>query len=203
MTAQEPELVAALRPVVTAFEALGIPYCVGGSVASGVFGEPRQTLDADLVAAVVGKHVGPLAGRLKDVYYVDEPMMLRAIAAQSSFNLIHLPTMLKVDVFVSWRSEFARSQFDRRIRASISKEAPLEVYLASPEDTILAKLDWYRQGGGTSDRQWRDVLGVLKVQAGRLDRAYLRDWAARLNVASLLDRALEDAGLPPDSVSQP
>jgi hypothetical protein len=195
MRQQEPELVAALRPVVTAFEALGIQYCVGGSVASGVFGEPRQTLDADLVAAVLGKHVAPLAERLKDQFYVDEPMMLRAITAQSSFNLIHLPTMLKVDVFVSWRSEFAQSELGRRIRASISREVPLEVFLASPEDIILAKLDWYRQGGGTSDRQWRDVLGVLKVQGERLDRAYLREWAARLNVADLLRHALEDAGL--------
>ncbi len=88
MTADEPELVAALRPVVTAFEALDIPYCVGGSIASGVFGEPRQTLDADLVAAVLGAHVDPLAERLQDRYYVDAPMMRRAIAAQSSFNLI-------------------------------------------------------------------------------------------------------------------
>jgi len=108
-----------------------------------------------------------------------------------------------VDVFVSWRSEFARSQLDRRIRASISREAALEVFLASAEDTILAKLDWYRRGGGTSDRQWRDVLGVLKVQAETLDRAHLREWAARLGVADLLCRAVDDAGLPPDPSSQP
>jgi hypothetical protein len=203
MTPQEPELVAALRPVVTVLEDLAIQYCVGGSVASGVYGELRQTLDADLVAAVFGKHVAPLAERLKGQFYVDEPMILRAITAQSSFNLIHLPTMLKVDVFVSWRTDFARSQLNRRIRASISLEAPLEVFLASPEDTILAKLDWYRQGGGTSDRQWRDVLGVLKVQAERLDRAYLREWAARLDVAELLRRAVDDAGLPPDPSSPP
>jgi hypothetical protein len=95
----------------------------------------------------------------------------------------------------SWRSEFARSQFERRIRRDIGMTEPLEVALATPEDTILAKLDWYRQGGEVSDRQWRDVLGVLKVQAEALDLAYLRQWATRLRLADLLVRALDDSGM--------
>ena len=175
-----------------------LPINICGSVASGVFGEPRLTLDADIVAALWGRHVGPLVTSLSGDYYVDEPMVLRAIENQSSFNLIHLATMVKVDVYVSWRSDFARSQFGRRVRANISTETPLDIYLASAEDTILSKLDWHRQGGSVSDRQWRDVLGVLKVQAGALDRDYLRDWAARLNLTDLLRRAIDDAGLPPD-----
>ena len=104
--------------------------------------------------------------------------------------------MVKIDIYISWRSEFAQSQFARRIRANLSSERPLDAYLASPEDTVLAKLDWYRKGGCVSDRQWRDVLGVLKIQAGALDRAYLMDWASRLNLTDLLRRALGDAGLP-------
>jgi len=175
-----------------------LPINICGSVASGVFGEPRLTLDADIVAALWGRHVDPLVTSLSGDYYVDEPMVLRAIENQSSFNLIHLATMVKVDVYVSWRSDFARSQFGRRVRANISTETPLDIYLASAEDTILSKLDWHRQGGSVSDRQWRDVLGVLKVQAGALDRDYLRDWAARLNLTDLLRRAIDDAGLPPD-----
>ena len=199
MNQHEIELFAALRPVIAAFDALEVQYYVGGSVASGVFGEPRQTLDADIIAALFGRHVPLLAERLRSEFYVDEPTILRAIEHQTSFNLIHLPTAVKIDVYVSWRSEFARSQFTRRIRASLPPEMPLEVYLATPEDTVLAKLDWYRQGGCVSDRQWRDVLGVLKVQAEALDRAYLRDWAQRLNLTDLLRRALDDAGLPPES----
>jgi hypothetical protein len=199
MNPPEIELFAAVRPVIAALEQLEVPYCIGGSVASGVFGEPRQTLDADIVAALLARHVPLLAARLRGEFYVDEPMMLQAIENHASFNFIHLPTMVKIDVYVAWRSEFARSQFARRVRANLSTGTSLEVYLASPEDTVLAKLDWYRQGGCVSDRQWRDVLGVLKVQGTALNRAYLRDWAARLDVAELLRRAIEDAGLPPDS----
>jgi len=198
MSPQETELFSAIRPVVAALQQCDVAYYVCGSVASGVFGEPRQTLDADIVAAMWGRHVAPLVSRLAGDYYVDEPMILRAIEHQSSFNLIHLATMVKVDIYVSWRSDFARSQFGLRVRANISTDTPLEIYLASAEDTILSKLDWYRQGGSVSDRQWRDVLGVLKVQAGTLDRAYLRDWAARLDLTDLLRRAIDDAGLPPD-----
>jgi hypothetical protein len=198
MNQHEIELFAAVRPVITAFEQLEVPYCIGGSVASGVFGEPRQTLDADIVAALLGRHVSPLAERLRKEFYVDEPTMLGAIENQSSFNFIHLQTMVKIDVYVSWRSDFARSQLARRIRANLSSETPLDAYLATPEDTVLAKLDWYRRGGCVSDRQWRDVLGVLKVQATALDRAYLRDWAARLDLTDLLRRAIDDAGLRPE-----
>lgn len=198
MNQQEAELFAALRPIVAAFHRLEVEYYVGGSVASGVLGEPRQTLDADLIAALFARHASPLVETLRGEFYTDRPAILSAIEHQSSFNLIHLQTMVKVDVFVSWRSDFARSQFARRIRANLSSTEPLEVFLASAEDTVLAKLEWYRQGGEVSDRQWRDVLGVLKVQGDALDRVYLREWAARLALSDLLRQACDDAGLPSD-----
>ena len=142
------------------------------------------------------RHATPLVEALQGEYYANLTSILGAIEHQSSFNLIHLCTMVKVDVYVSWRSDFARSQFARRIRANLSAEGPpLEVYLASAEDTVLAKLDWYRQGGCVSDRQWRDVLGVLKVQSQSVDLPYLRDWAARLGLTDDLHRACVEAGL--------
>jgi hypothetical protein len=88
------------------------------------------------------------------------------------------------------------SQFARRQKKSVGQTAPLELFFASAEDTVLAKLDWYRQGGCVSDRQWRDVLGVLKVQAGALDHLYLAHWAGELGVTQLLHRALDEAGMP-------
>ena len=117
---------------------------------------------------------------------------------QASFNLIHRDSMSKLDVFVVWRTEFGRTQLDRRQRTQVGGADPLQVFIASAEDTILAKLDWYHRSGCVSDRQWRDVIGVLKVQSGRLDLAYLRDGAARLGLTNLLRRALVNAGLPTD-----
>ena len=191
----ETELLLALGRVVAAFDALGVEYLVGGSMASSVFGEPRQTMDADLVARLYERHAGPLVERLTDEFYAHLPGIVSAIQTQGCFNLIHLETVTKVDVFVRWRDPFAQSQFARRQRKSVGQSSPLELFFASAEDTILAKLEWYRKGGCVSDRQWRDLLGVLKVQGEALDQAYLMDWANRLGLADLLERALDEADL--------
>jgi hypothetical protein len=196
MNEGETELLAAVARVVRAFDMLEVDYLMGGSVASSVFGEPRQTVDADLVARLLDRHAEPLVRQLIDEFYADLPAIRSAIQTQSCFNLIHLATMTKVDVFVRWRDPFGQSQFARRQKKSVGQAAPLELYFATAEDTVLAKLDWYRKGGGVSDRQWRDLLGVLKIQAAALDRAYLVHWARELGVAELLQRALNEAGLP-------
>jgi hypothetical protein len=195
MNEGETELLAAVARVVAAFEVLGVNYLVGGSLASSVFGEPRQTVDADLVARLLARHAESLVERLAGEFYVHLPAIMTAIETQGCFNLIHLETMTKVDVFVRWRDPFAQSQLARRQKKSVGESAPLELFFASAEDTVLAKLDWYRKGGCVSDRQWRDLLGVLKVQAGMLDRDYLVRWAGELGVTELLQRALGEAGL--------
>lgn len=195
MNEGETELLAAIDRVVRVFDALGVEYLVGGSIASSLFGEPRQTIDADLIARLFRRHAEPLAQRLAGEFYADALTIRTAIENQTCFNLIHLQSMTKVDVFVRWRDPFGQSQLARRQRKSVGESAPLELYFASAEDTVLAKLEWYRKGGGTSDRQWRDVLGVLKVQAQALDRAYLTNWSRTLRVDDLLQRALNEAGL--------
>ena len=195
MSSGQSELLLATARVVAAFEKLGIDYLVGGSIASSVFGEPRQTLDADLIARLFGRHIELLIEILASEFYTDLPAITAAVQNQGSFNLIHLETATKVDVFVRWRDEFGQSQLERRRRMSVGESPPLDFYFASPEDTVLAKLEWYCKGGGVSDRQWRDLLGVLKVQGPTLDQNYLNEWARKLKVENLLVRALDEAGL--------
>jgi hypothetical protein len=195
MTEGETELLLAVRRVVAVLDEIEVDYFVGGSIASSVFGEPRQTLDADLVARLLGRHAKPLVERLCKEFYVDLPAIEAAIQRQGSFNLIHLETVTKVDMFVRWRDPFGQSQFARRQKKSVGQVAPTDLFFASAEDTVLAKLEWYRKGGGVSDKQWRDLLGVIKIQGRTLDQAYLAEWAGQLGVADLLERALQQADL--------
>ncbi|NLY02450.1 MAG: hypothetical protein GXY83_40725 [Rhodopirellula sp.] len=184
-----------MLPVAGALERLGIAYFVGGSVASTAHGYPRSTVDADLVADVQFGHVAALVAALEADYYIDAEMVREAIADRSCFNVIHLPTMFKVDVFVSKNRAFDREVFARKARRAVDPGEPeSELFLASAEDIILAKLEWYRLGNEVSERQWRDVQGVVKMQWQRLDRAYLAKWAAALEVADLLERAWHEAG---------
>jgi len=187
------QVLAAISPIIEALEQLGVSYHIGGSVASSVYGILRATIDADLVADLRVEHVRPLVMQLKTDYYIDEDMIRDAIKRRSSFNVIHLDTMLKVDVFIPKSRLFDQEEL-RRSQQEVLLEGTRPFSVASPEGTILNKLEWYRMGGEVSDRQWNDILGVLKVQGTDLDMIYLQKWAANLNVTDLLERALIDAG---------
>jgi hypothetical protein len=190
------EVFQVTRLVVAALDSVGVRYFLGGSVASAIYGEARATRDVDLVAAMLPHPARPFATALGDGFYADVAAIESAVAARRSFNIIHLDTMVKVDVFVFKGDGFGSSQFARRSAKQLSPDDPTAIYIASAEDTVLAKLQWYRDGGGVSDRQWNDVLGVLKIQGMALDRTYLEEWARELGLQDLLRRALDDAGLP-------
>src|SRR5207244_12580490 len=144
MSETDTELLAAVARVVAAFEAIGVDYLVGGSVASSVFGEPRQTVDADLVARLLGRHAEPLASQLSGEFYANLPAIIDAIQTQGCFNLIHLATMRRVDVFVRWRQAFGQSQFARRQKKYVRQVAPLELVFATAEGRLLVDRDWAR-----------------------------------------------------------
>ena len=162
-------------------------------MASSIYGAARSTLDVDLVADLESHHVGSLVSALESAYHVDAEMIDDAIVRKSSFNLIHLLTMLKVDVFITPDTPYARQAFERTRTDTLDDESSREFAVASPEDVILNKLDWYRKGEEISDRQWMDVVGVLRVMGRDLDMAYLQRWAAELDLADLLRRAIDES----------
>lgn len=184
------DLAAALVPVLEALTRLGVRHCVAGSIASSAHGIPRASIDADVVAELLPAHARPLVEDLRSAYYVPEQRAIDAIGERGSFNVIHLETMIKIDVFVA-RNAADRQSLDRAQRVSLSSGE--QVPVCSPEDTILAKLDWFRRGGEVSERQWSDVVGLLRV--GRaIDRSYLVGQAETRGLGDLLTRALAEAG---------
>jgi hypothetical protein len=179
--------------VIKTLETLRISYAIGGSLASTLHGVVRNTLDTDIVADLRPEHAELLAAALSDAFYADVEQIRDAINRRRSFNLLHLDTMFKVDVFVAKPRAFDRAQLARRQLLALDETSTQQAYVVSAEDIVLAKLEWYRAGGEVSDRQWSDVRGVLKTQAGRLDQAYMRRMAAELDVSDLLERALAEA----------
>lgn len=189
----EEALAVTLR-VAGALERLGVPYLVGGSLASSLHGFPRATQDVDIVADLRMEHVPGLVAELEKDFYLDEPAIRDAVERRSTFNVIHLETMFKADVFVMGNDEATALEMERRRSFPLPGDPPARVVVASPEDTVVQKLHWYRLGEHVSERQWSDALGVLKVGGRRLDREYMRRLAAALGVTDLLDRALREGG---------
>ncbi len=190
----QPDVISALEPLIKVLNHLNIPYYVGGSIASSTYGAFRATRDVDMVFNLDPKHVDELVDSLKSQYYIDKDMILEAIRYRSSFNLIHLETMFKIDVFILKERAFDYESFQRKKENKIDEDMHLTVFFASPEDIILHKLEWYRSADHISDRQWSDILGVLKVQSGQLDMSYLKNWAKKLGVLDLLKKALSEVG---------
>ncbi|PYS46986.1 MAG: hypothetical protein DMF68_17370 [Acidobacteria bacterium] len=183
-------LIEVLSSVVQVLDESNIPYLVGGSVASSLQGFPRLTNDADIVADIQLDQVSKLFAAFKDEFYVDEQAVRMAVLARRSFNLIHYDSVFKIDVYIP--DEFGQQQLKHRRPETLLPDSQQETYISMPEDTILAKLSWYRRGGEVSERQLADVAGIVKVQGQRLDLSYLREWADKLNVLDLLDKVLEE-----------
>lgn len=194
MSVMEEALAVTLR-VIGVLDELEVPYVVGGSIASSIYGKPRATQDVDVIADLRKEHILRFIAALSNDFYLDEPAIRDAVRRRSTFNVIHLTTMFKVDVFVA-KDDAATVQELARRRTYVPPEAPdAEIALASPEDIVVQKLYWYRLGDHVSERQWTDALSVLSVRGKDLDSGYMRGLAAAMDVEDLLLRALRASGM--------
>lgn len=190
-----PEPIAVASHIAEALTRIGVSYVIGGSFASSVHGEPRSTNDIDMVADLRQSDVDALVDAIGAECYVSREAVVDAVRKGTAFNVIHMPTAVKVDIFIAGTDPFDRERLQRRTPVSFSSDpGSVTLFVDTAEDTILRKLEWYRRGGETSERQWRDVVGVVYAQSSRLDRVYLRAWAARLGVPDLIERLLETQG---------
>lgn len=190
----DTNVVVALK-VARVLEQLDIPYVIGGSLASTIHGEPRATLDVDFAVQLRPHHAEELVAAFGDEFYVDATALREAAEHRSTCNLVHLPSVVKVDLHVRPDAGIFAEELRRALRLRLGEDPPEFARVATAEDTIVQKLRWYDREGGVSDRQWRDVQGVLKAMNQRLDLDYLQRWATELGLSDLLTRAFSEAGL--------
>lgn len=186
------DLVAALSPVSAALTKLGIRHYVGGSVASSFHGASRSTMDVDIVADMADSAVSEFLKCFDKDFYVSEAAIRDAIRRKSCFNLIHLPTSFKIDVFVSRQRPFDVAAMNRATVEHLGDSHSLEIHVATAEDAIISKLEWYRKTNETSERQWDDVTRLLKLLGDSADLEYLKASAESVGVQDLLERLLSD-----------
>lgn len=192
------DILSALKPVVNVLDQFSIPYYIGGSIASSIYGFARATMDIDLVADIKDEHIPVLKEHLQKTYYIDEDMIKEAIIKKSSFNLIHLETTVKIDIFIQKNEPFHKETIQRKILDTLDEDdLKAKFYFSSPEDIIINKLLWYDLGERISERQWTDIIGVIKVQGDSLDKDYLKNWSSKLGLIELLNKAFTEAGISP------
>ena len=185
------EPVQITQRLVREFEDLNIQYYIGGSLASSLHGIPRATQDVDIIADIALQHIPKLIKVLEAEFYIDGDMIKDAIQRRKSFNLIHYETMFKVDIFIPKSDLAAQEEMERRQQYQVSDSPQQLLYLASAEDIILNKLQWFQMGGGVSERQWNDVLGVIQIQHTNLDRTYLERAAQQRGISDLLQKVFK------------
>src|SRR6185436_14849434 len=192
MTLSEPTTLDVALLVARALEKLGVGYFLGGSLASSMQGEPRATNDIDFVIEMAPQQVRPFVEELGPDFDVDADALAENLRRGGSWNIFYLKVLTKIDLFARGTDAFDVSEFARRSRLTVRSDGA-ELFVKSPEDTVLRKLLWFREGGEVSSKQWRDVVEVLRVSAAVMDRRYLQEWAERLGLVELLERAVVEA----------
>lgn len=190
----ENDITKALKPLIKVYDKYNIRYYICGSLASSLYGMARSTQDVDIVSDINFELTDKIVEDLKSDYFILSEMITEAIKYKSSFNLIHLETMIKIDIFILKDEPYHKISIERISDDSIFPDQDsFKVKFSSPEDVILSKLKWYKEGNMISERQWLDVLGIIKVQNEKLDKIYLLKWAEELNILNLLIQAYKES----------
>ena len=190
---EKSEIELALEPIINVFDEMGISYYLCGSLASSAYGLSRTTQDIDLVSDISMGHVNSFVEKLKEKYFIDAEMLRNAIKSETSFNLIHLDTMFKIDIFILKVDPYSKTSFNRIQEDSLDQgKDSLKIFISSPEDVILSKLIWFKLGSEISERQWLDILGVIKIQGDNLDKEYLIQWSKQRDIYDLLRKAFKE-----------
>jgi hypothetical protein len=190
----DPRDSSALGDFVAALRRAALRYAVGGSVASSYFGEPRSTHDVDVLIELAPVDVEPLVRELKHDFLVDREHFEDALARGTNLNAIHARTFTRIHVYLARDDVLDRAQLELGIPAPLREGSEEQIQVTSPVVLVLRKLDWFRRGNAISERQWKDVVAILKRQRVQLDRGLLDELAARTGLAHLLHHAIEDAG---------
>ncbi len=186
-----PQELIILEGFTNILDRLCIDYAIGGSMASSIYGRVRFTEDADITVEPFHKLAEKLFELLKSEYYISKDAMYQALKQHSCFNVIHLESAFKIDLFIRKNTAFEKQVMSRRKSLKLSDSMSKNFSVISPEDIVLLKLQWFHDS--SSERQWRDVLGILAVQAEQLDFEYLNKWADILRINQLLAKAISEA----------
>ncbi len=185
-----PQELKTIRKLTDLLDQLNIVYAIGGSIASSIYGVVRFTQDADITVSPFPSVADELYEILKDGFYISKQAMYQALESRGSFNVIHFETSFKIDIFVQADDDFEKQLLARSRKIDLGDLLDKALSFISPEDIILLKLKWYSQGGSSSERQWSDILGILAVQNKNLDFKYLKQWAVKLRLSDLLQKAM-------------
>lgn len=176
-------------------ERLGIAHMLAGSLASATYGEARTTIDADFAVHMTPEQAARLASALQADYHVQADALVEAAALKHMSNVFRKHPFVKIDLHVRAPTGHSLEEMRRAQPLAVGESPEAVIRIATPEDVVLQKLRWFRSGDEVSDRQWRDVLGVLKRRASSLDVQYMRKWAQSLGVADLLERAFAETNV--------
>lgn len=182
-----------LKDFADILDSLGITYVIGGSVASSIYGKVRFTQDVDMTVESFEGKADEFFRLVRSDFYISWDAMQQALRQASSFNVIHLESAFKIDVFIQKDTEFEKQLLSRRKFMKLSESFKKAFSVVSAEDIILLKLRWYQQAGCSSEKQWEDILAVLEVQKDELDLGYLKKWSDILRINQLLENAISEA----------